>query len=420
MQGAVGDRIAQTLGFHATCRMASIRKRTWKSGDETKTAWVVDYFDQPDKRHIKTFATKKEADAYRTKAQHEVAGGIHTAESTSITVGRAADNWVADNKARGLERSTRDTWDGHVDNHIKPLLGGVKLAALTSPAIEQFATDLRSRPTADNPEQRISASTAKKILGTLKSIIKLAERQGRIAKNPAASVTIKVPARGTKKIRAGRDFPTKAEINAIIRAATGRARAITVTAALTGMRASELRGLLWEEVDFATNVIRVRRRADAWGIMGDPKSEAGERDIPMMPTVANTLKEWKLQCPRRKAKAGDPGSLWLVFPNGNGNIENHSNIVNREFDPLQVAAGVALKTGETDDGTPILEAKYGLHTLRHFFATYMIERGCKPKKLQGLLGHSTIVMTMDTYGHLFDDEGDDQAMMREADIALIS
>ncbi len=411
--------IAPTLGYRATWHMASIRKRTWKSGADLKTAWVVDYFDQAGKRHIKTFGTKKEAEAYRIKAQHEVVSGVHTAQSTSITVSQAADDWIADNEARCLERSTRATWTGHIDNHIRPPLGTMKLSALTAPAVEQFAVDLRSRSTIDDQAARISPSTAKKVLATLKSVIKLAERRGRIAKNPAASVTIKVPARGTKKIRAGRDFPTKAEVNAIIRSAAGRARAVAVTAALTGMRASELRGLMWDDVDFAANVIRVRQRADAWGVMGAPKSEAGERDIPMMPTVANTLKEWRLQCPRKKSRDDTAGTLRLVFPNGNGNVENHSNIVGREFNPLQVAAGMAIQTGQKEDGSPILRAKYGIHTLRHFFATYMIERGCKPKKLQGFLGHSSMVMTMDTYGHLFDDEGDDQTMMREADVDLI-
>jgi integrase len=43
--------------------MATVRKRTWRSGSETKTAWIADYFDQNSKRHLKTFATKKAADA---------------------------------------------------------------------------------------------------------------------------------------------------------------------------------------------------------------------------------------------------------------------------------------------------------------------------------------------------------------------
>lgn len=93
--------------------------------------------------------------------------------------------------------------------------------------------------------------------------------------------------------------------------------------------------------------------------------------------------------------------------------------VNRGFLPLQIAAGVANKVGDDAEGKPVMRARYGLHTLRHFFATYMIERGVAPKRLQGMLGHSSLVMTMDTYGHLFENLESDQALMAAADTALI-
>jgi len=49
--------------------MASVRKRTWVSGGEKQEAWIADYFDQAGKRHIKTFAKKKAADAWLTDAK---------------------------------------------------------------------------------------------------------------------------------------------------------------------------------------------------------------------------------------------------------------------------------------------------------------------------------------------------------------
>jgi hypothetical protein len=67
---------------------------------------------------------------------------------------------------------------------------------------------------------------AKKVLSSLKGIIKEAQRKGKIAKNPAEPVTIKVLKRGTRKIRAGRDFPSKAEINTILQKAAGRWRPV--------------------------------------------------------------------------------------------------------------------------------------------------------------------------------------------------
>ena len=66
--------------------MASIRKRQWRSGGNEHEAWVVDYKDQSGKRAIQTFATKKEAEAWKVQALHEVRQGTHTRASASKTV----------------------------------------------------------------------------------------------------------------------------------------------------------------------------------------------------------------------------------------------------------------------------------------------------------------------------------------------
>ena len=68
----------------------SVRKRSWTGGDgETKEAWVVDYRDQQGARHIKTFARKRDADAYHASVAVDVRAGTHTAESKSLTVTEA-------------------------------------------------------------------------------------------------------------------------------------------------------------------------------------------------------------------------------------------------------------------------------------------------------------------------------------------
>jgi hypothetical protein len=91
--------------------MATVRKRTWKTGGEAKTAWVADYFDQDGKRHIRTFRTQREAKVWLSKTQHEVSEGIHTPDSTSITVATAARMWLERCtllvEKGDMERSTR-------------------------------------------------------------------------------------------------------------------------------------------------------------------------------------------------------------------------------------------------------------------------------------------------------------------------
>lgn len=115
----------------------------------------------------------------------------------------------------------------------------------------------------------------------------------------------------------------------------GRWRPLIVMAIFTGLRASELRGLRWRDVLFDSWEILVRQRADCFNVIGRPKSAAGERSVPMTPLVLNTLKEWRVACPK---SAGD-----LVFPNGAGNVESLTNIRRRGLIPAMTAAGVSVR-----------------------------------------------------------------------------
>jgi integrase len=184
------------------------------------------------------------------------------------------------------------------------------------------------------------------------------------------------------------------------------------------MRLSELRGLTWDNVDLDNKVIHVRQRADEKCCLGPPKSEAGSRDIPMGDFLTNTLKEWKLLCPRRKRGEDDPGELWLVFPTGKGTVQNGGNLYRRVFMPAWIAAGVTTKHGK--------KAKYNIHALRHAYASRLLgekDRGgmeISPKRAQALLGHSSFQMTMDTYGHLLPAREDESAEFTAAELALVS
>ncbi len=373
--------------------MAQVRKRIWTNSKGERSAWIADYFDQAGKRHIKTFDKKKDADAWLVTARGEVARGVHTPENASITVAEAAELWIEKGKLENLERSTLRQYRNHVDLHIVPLLGAVKLARLSAPAIEAFRDDLLRRG---------SRPMARKVLASLKGILVEAQRRGLVAQNAAQPVRVDVKKREQGKLVVGRDIPAKEEVQTILAKADGRWHPLFVTAIFTGMRPSELRGLTWDDVDFERKVINVHQRANLWGEIGAPKSAAGEREIPMSPLVFNTLREWKLACPK--------GDLGLVFPNGSGNVENHANIANRGFYALQRTTGMV-----NAKGSP----KYGLHALRHFFASWAIERGFTAKRVQVLLGHSSIQMTFDVYGHLFPSLEDDHAKFAAGELALV-
>jgi len=376
----------------------SVRKRTWTTAKgEKKEAWIVDYVDQDGDRHIETFKRKKEADAFHAQVGVDVRAGTYTAPSKSITVKEAAEDWIKSVALEGREVSTLAQYRQHAV-HINKRIGNVKLAQLTAPGINKFRDDLL---------RSMSRAMARKILSSLKSLLRHAQGRGNVAQNVALAVKINANLRDKKKLEVGVDIPTSEEIKAII-AAAGKSRPLLLTAIFAGLRSSELRGLRWSDVDFKKGELNVRQRADRYGVIGNPKSKAGHRAVPLPSQVVQALREWKLQCPK---------GTGLVFPAVSGDgVALHNNTV-RAFTVAVSAAGITTK-----DGAP----KYtGLHALRHFYASWCINPenrdglGLPPKVVQQRLGHSSIMMTMDVYGHLFAESADAHARLTEAAGALL-
>lgn len=395
----------------------SVRKRTWTTATaEAREAWVTAYTDANGARRLKTFSRKKDADAFAATAHVEVREGVHIADSASVTVKTAADMWLTSAEASGLERSTIAQYGQHVRLHIEPFIGETKLSALSIPLIRGFEDRLRA-------EGR-SPAMARKVLVSLGTLIADAQERGLAARNPVRDLRVR---RGGKerraerrqkgKLKVGVDIPRPDEVRAIVGALEGRWRPLLLTAIFTGLRASELRGLRWSGVDLERRELRVEQRADRFNEIGAPKSESGARTVPLPPLVANALKAWKLACPK--------GELDLVFPNASGGVESHHAIRSRGLIPAQLRASVTIATGEADtEGKPVLAAKYtGLHALRHFYASWSINRvadgglGLPLKVVQERMGHASVVMTADVYGHLF-PSGDDGEELAAAERAL--
>jgi integrase len=382
----------------------SVRKRAWVTRQgEAREAWVVDYTDQQGGRHIHTFARKKDADQYHDRVRVNVRAGVHT--SSKATVASAGRHWIESCNAYGLEAATVESYQQHLNDHILPYLGTVKLSQLTVPVVRNFMDRLRA--------DRRSPAMIRRVVGDLGSILADAQERGLVAQNVVRSLSHRKKQRTTEKRhkprpKVGVDIPAPEEIRAIIAHLKGRWRPLLMTAIFTGLRASELRGLRWSDVDLKKAELHVRQRADKFKTIGKPKSASGQRTLPMPPILVNTLREWKLVCPK--------GELELVFPTGVGNVEDHANIVVRGLVPAQIAAGVVTKGGK---------AKYtGLHALRHFYASWCINRkedgglGLPLKVVQHRLGHSSIQMTADVYGHLFPSR-DDGSELAAAERALL-
>jgi integrase len=286
-------------------------------------------------------------------------------------------------------------YEEHVDLHILPFIGAKKLSDMTVPACNAFADQLC--------EAGRSAAMITRVVRSLGSVFKEARRRGLSNVAPTIGLDLDLPERDDPRPV----IPTKIELQAIIGSATARKsrlwRALVLAAVFCGLRASELRGLRWADVDFDGLQINVTQRADASHNIGKLKSKAAYRSLRLSPLVLNALREWKLACPK--------GDLDLVFPNGVGKVESYANLIDRGFGPIQVAAGVMAQKPALDAAgqpTTVSVGKYGLHALRHACASLWIEQGHNPKQIQTLMGHSSIKVTFDTYGHLFADGEADQ------------
>lgn len=239
------------------------------------------------------FDKKRDAEQFLLTARTEVREGAHVAHSASATVSEAGKLWITARTRAGRGQTTIAQYQQHLDHHIVPFIGNEKLTSLTAPLLRKFEDRLldegRSKP------------MVRKVLVSLGSLLADAQERGLVARNVVRDMrgrrgSSDTPAekRAKGKLRVGVDIPSPQEIKAIVVHLEGRWRPLLLTAIFTGMRASELRGLTWANVDLAKKVIHVRQRADRFAVLGKPKSEAGERDVPMPPIVVKTLKEWKL------------------------------------------------------------------------------------------------------------------------------
>ncbi|MEG3089525.1 tyrosine-type recombinase/integrase [Sphingomonas sp. PB4P5] len=386
--------------------MATVKKRAWQTATgEHREAWRVRYVDQHGDTRTRQFDLKRDADAFRVKAEGEVVAGIHTADRASVTVGDACDTWIAAAENNGRERGTLKSYREMADLHIKPLLGKEKLSRLTAPKVVTFADAMTGTR---------SIAMASKAVRALSMILGEAQRRGFVSQNVARGVTVSRSRRDKKRIV----IPPRAHLLALIEAADAmdnvdpRAGVIVRVAMFAGLRSSELRGFIWPDVDLSAPNLSVTQRADRWNDIGAPKSDAGHRTIPIGPTLALELKRWKLRCPASPTK--------LLFPNGRGKPMSQHSITSL-FTAVQVAAGLALDSGQVDaKGETIWKPRYGLHTLRHAAASAWIKQGIDLKRLQVWIGHATIQLTIDTYGHLITDAQADAALAGGAETALLA
>ena len=390
--------------------MATVKKRVWTTAaGEKREAFRVSYTDRDGKRQHKQFGLKRDADAYRITAEGEIRQGIHTPDSQSVTVADAADVWIAACVANGCDRGTLKTYKEIANGHVRPHLGKEKLSRLSAPRVVEFRDAMMATR---------SHAMASKAVRHLSMILAEAMRRGLVAQNVARAVKVKRP-RGEKRQRLATraEIPPIEHLKAMIEAADRlgnedpRLPVLLRVVMLGGLRASEVRGFPWPNADLKAPGLTVSQRADRWNDIGAPKSDAGHRTIPIGPSLATTMKAWKLRCGK--------SDLNLMFPNQRGGVIDQKGF-SALLLKIQVAAGLAIDTGRRDrKDQPIYRVRYDWHHLRHVAASNWLNDGIDLKRLQVWIGHENIQLTIDVYGHLVVDAKKDAALAAGAEAALL-
>lgn len=377
-----------------------------------KPTYQAHVWSARDKKRIwKSFPTLAAAKAWR----HDAYGGLRLGTMKAPTQTRlrdAAEAWLAGVKDGTIRTRSGDDYkpsvvrgyESALRKEILPQLGGARLSDIRRPDLQ----DLADRMLASG----LDPSTVRNHLMPLRAIYRRAVTRGEVAVNPTAGLELAA-------VRGKRDrIASPVEALTLLSALPEGDRALWASAFYAGLRRGELMALRWGDVDLAAGIIRVERSRDEKDGAIEPKSAAGRRTVPIPAVLRDYLDEYKLRLGR------DEG---LVFGSTADRPFTPSNIRLRAQrawartlacghpkagDPDHAeSAKPTWFCAECNESRPAIDP-IGLHECRHTFASLMIGAGVNAKTLSTYLGHSSITITFDRYGHLMPgNEGEAAALL---------
>lgn len=318
-------------------------------------------------REKKGFTTKKAAQLYAASQEVSKARGEYIDAALSrVTVGERAVPWLA-GKSTSLKPSAYRALEITWRLHVQPRWGSAPLVGIEHSAVQEWVTELAAKR---------SATVTLRAYGILAGILDVAVRDRRVVRNVARGVDL------PRKVKKAHVYLTHEEVDALAREAGQYATLVRVLA-YTGLRWGEAAGLRVKHLDMLRRRLQVDENAVKVGmevIVGTPKSHRA-RSVPFPQFLAEALAR---QC---EGKTRDQ----LVFGDGHNHITT-PDWAGGWFVYAKKRAGVA--------------PELTIHDLRHTAASLAIAAGANVKAVQRMLGHASAAMTLDVYGHLFDDDLD--------------
>lgn len=338
--------------------------------------------------------TQKEVRQKMQKALVEVDEGTYTAPA-KITVKQWLETWLTEYTG-DVKDSTRTSYRQHMNNHIIPALGALKLSEVTPAICQKFYNDLTRR------EKPLSPKTVKNVHGVLHHALKQAVRLGYMRMNPTEACTL-------PRIEKARIEPLDApEIRRLLNVLEEDVYSDVLRVDLfTGMREGEILGLQWSCVDFDRGTITIEKQLSRPRVKGEEyrftslKNDK-PRTVQPAPFVMQLLKRQRRRQAEDRIRAGaawdDCGFPDLVFTSETGKYLNYT-IVLRHLKKALEAAGLPEKR---------------FHDLRHTYAVTSLQAGDDVKTVQENLGHHTAAFTLDQYGHVTETMRQASAQRMEA------
>lgn len=369
--------------------LGTIRKKTvTKNGKEytyREARCTVGYDPGTGKQIQRSISgkTQKEVAQKLKQISLEVDNGTYQ-EPSKMTVGEWLDIWL-ETYLGGVRPYTVLNYTQHVNNHIKPALGNVKLEKLNTHTIQKFYNDLG---TAHDDKPGLSPKTIKCIHGVFHKALQQAIAIGYLHSNPTAACELPKVIR--KEIKPLDNEAIRAFMNAIH---GHRFEVIYLVTLFTGLRRGEVCGLTWDCIDLERGTILIKQQLQQIpGQSGEfrlvPTKNGKGRTITAAAFVVDALKRHKVKQTEARLKAGP---LWkeegFVFTDEVGHRLS-PNTVYHNYKRLVASIGLP---------------KARLHDLRHSYAVASLRAGDDIKTVQGNLGHHTAAFTLDVYGHVTEE-----------------
>lgn len=361
----------------------TVLRREWKNkkGQLVKAkTWAIRFYDGVEKKHRWKGGFKTRLEAERALA--EISTKVHRGdyfEIKQIGFSEFAQKWLSDHAEPRVKYSTLKGYKDNVNIHLTPYFANTRLSNITPRDIDAYISTKRQ-------EDRLSNKTIGYHVTLIKMMFKTAMIWEHTSRNPCEH--IKKPRAEHKEI----EFLTPEEIRLLLDYVEAKHYPLILTLATTGLRIGEALALRWGDIAFANSTLHVRRSVTR-GRVSEPKSSHSIRAVAMPPILVKTLKLHKLRC--------TPSENDYCFPSSNGTPMNSNNIYNRVLLPALRRAGLR---------------HVCLHSLRHSYASILIAQGENLKFVQSQLGHSSIQVTVDRYGHLLPETRNDAATRLESTI----